>query len=98
MITISKPYLKKGENKSVRLCSVVNYEGKDEEIWYGVDEKYSDYLCYERADAFLLGFLPYAMAFKHNIKVEGAISERLFTILIIIISRRWRNFQIIIAK
>ncbi len=78
MLTISEPYLKKGKNKSVRLCSIVNYEGKDEEIWYEVDEKYSEYLCYERADAFLLGFLPYAMAFKHNIKVEGAISERLF--------------------
>ena len=36
MITIGKPYLKTVENDFVRLCSFVNYDGKDEEIWYGV--------------------------------------------------------------
>lgn len=77
MIMIRKPYLKKMKNNSVRLCAMVNYDGTDQEIWYEVDERYSQYLCYERADAFLIAFLPYAMAFKYDIKIEGAISEKL---------------------
>lgn len=77
MITIGKPYIESVEGK-VRLCSVVNYDGTDEVIWYGVEEKYSKYLCVERADAFLLAFLPYAMAFKKDIKIEFAVSEKLY--------------------
>lgn len=78
MIKIGKPYIKEMEDETVRLCSIVNYNGKNNEIWYGVSRKYAQYLCFERADAFLLAFLPYAMAFKHDIKVEGALSERLY--------------------
>ena len=78
MITIGNPYIKEMNDGTVRLCSIVNYDGKDNEIWYGVNKEYGKYLCYERADAFLLAFLPYAMAFKHNIKIEGALSEKLY--------------------
>lgn len=78
MITIGNPYIKEMNDGTVRLCSVVNYDGKNEEIWYGVDKEYGKYLCYERADAFLLAFLPYAMAFKHDIKIDGALSEKLY--------------------
>ena len=78
MIKIGKPYIKEMPDNTVRLCAIVNYDGKDEEIWYGVDKKYREYLCYERADAFVLAFLPYAMAFKHDIIVDGNISERLY--------------------
>jgi hypothetical protein len=53
-------------------------DGNEQEIWYEVDEAYAEYLCYERADAFLLGCLPYAMAFNHNITVDGDISEKLY--------------------
>ena len=76
MIKIRKPYIKIKEEK-VRLCSVVNYDGNDNEIWYEVDKEYGEFLCHERADAFLLAFLPYAMAFKHDIEIEGAVSEKL---------------------
>lgn len=77
MIYIGKPYLEKNEDKT-RLCATVNYDGKDETIWYEVDNEYADCLCYERADAFLVAFLPYAMAFKHDIKIDSEISERLY--------------------
>jgi len=78
MISIGKPYIKEVDDGTVRVCSVVNYDGKDNEIWYGVDKEYGHYLCHERADAFLLAFLPYAMAFRHNIKIDAAISEKLY--------------------
>ncbi|MCQ2455366.1 MAG: hypothetical protein MJ090_04435 [Clostridia bacterium] len=78
MIKIGKPYLSETENGATRLCAIVNYDGKDEEIWYEVEQEFSKYLCFERADAFLLAFLPYAMAFKHDIEISAPISERLF--------------------
>ena len=82
MIQIGKPYIYKTNEEKVRLCSVVNYDGNDNEIWYEVDKEYGEFLCHERADAFLLAFLPYAMAFKHDIEIEGAVSEKLFYQLI----------------
>ena len=77
MICIGKPYLKQMLDGTVRVCAVVNYDGEDKEIWYGVDKKYAKYLCVERSDAFVVAFLPYAMAFKHDITVE-VLSERLY--------------------
>lgn len=78
MITIGKPYIETLSDGLTRLCAVVNYSGSDEIIWYSVENKYSKYLCHERADAFLLAFLPYAMAFKKDIIVHGSVSERLY--------------------
>lgn len=52
MIKIGKTYIKEMEDGTVRLCYIVNYDGKNNEIWYGVNKKYGKYLCYERADAF----------------------------------------------
>ena len=76
-ITISKPYVETKKN-SARLCAVVNYDGKNEIIWYEVDKRFSKYLCYERADAFLLALLPYAMAFDKNIEIDAPVSEKLY--------------------
>lgn len=77
MITINKPYLEKGE-KSTRLCCNVVLDGKDNILWYEVDNEYADYLCYEKADSFLIAILPFAMVYSHDIKVvDSPISERL---------------------
>lgn len=61
-----------------RLCSIIRIDDEEQEIYYEVDEEYSRYLCYEWADAFLVGFLPYAMAFNHDIKIDGEVSEKLY--------------------
>lgn len=61
MIKIGKPYVKEMPN-STRLYAIVNYDGSDHKIWYGVEKKYAEFLCWERADAFLLAFLPCAKA------------------------------------
>ena len=77
MIGINKPYLEKGEN-STRLCCNVLLDDKEYLLWYEVDNKYAEYLCYEKADSFLIAVLPFAMAFNHDIKViDVPISERI---------------------
>lgn len=82
MITINKPYLQQqtGENAGyTRLCSDIQLDGEVHNIWYEVENEYAQHLCFERADAFLIGILPLAMAFKHDIKiVDCPISERIF--------------------
>ena len=79
MIRIGKPYLSSvdGSNRT-RLCSVVLFDNEPREIYYEVNRQFSEYLCTERADAFLLGLLPYAMVLGLDIDVEGEISERLY--------------------
>lgn len=78
MIVISKPYIEKNGDLS-RLCSEILIDGKASTIWYEVEKEYEAFLCYEKADAFLVGLLPLAMAFKHNIEIKGApISEKLY--------------------
>ncbi len=82
MIKIGAPYLEKISDDGVdyvRMCSKVLIDDKEELIWYEVDDKFSEYLCYEKADAFVVGILPYAMAYGHNIIVEGCpISEKIY--------------------
>ena len=65
-----------------RLCADINISGKDggiSTVWYEVENEWAQYLCDERADAFVVAILPLAMAFGHDIKVEGKpLSERLY--------------------
>lgn len=51
---------------------------KTDHLWYCVDGSFSDYLVDERADAFLLALLPYAMSLGEDIEVLCPVSERLF--------------------
>ncbi len=79
MIKIGIPYLIYTEDNKVRLCSKVSSNSwETQEIWYEVDSKYESFFCFERADSFLLAFLPYAMMFAEDIVVEGKISEKLY--------------------
>lgn len=81
MIIINKPYVSKDsvDKGWVKLCSDIQLDNDTTTVWYEVEEEYSNYLCYEKADAFLAGILPLAMAFKHDIIVKGApVSEKLY--------------------
>lgn len=78
MITIGKPYITETANHT-KLNSVISIDGEKHEIWYETEKDYGKYLCYEKADAFLVGILPLAMAFGHDIYVENCpISEKLY--------------------
>lgn len=74
---IEKPYIEKVNDKS-RLCARCHIDNfMDEVVWYEVDSKWETYLCYERADAFILNFLMYAMENQLDIISEAPMSEKL---------------------
>lgn len=83
-IIIGKPYIRPMEERnSSLLCSDLEGIGKPFTLWYEVDERYAQYLCTERADAFLIGLLPYAMAHSLEgdplvVKCKAPISEQLY--------------------
>lgn len=78
MITISNIKIVDIENKS-RLCADIDYNNKATTLWYEVNKEYKNFLCYERADAFLLALLLYAMEKEEDIKVIGTpITSKLY--------------------
>ncbi|KGX90047.1 hypothetical protein [Pontibacillus marinus] len=77
MIKIYKPELKRSST-GVRAQAIYEYNGSKNVLWYEVEEKYSDYLTIERADAFLVGLLFYAIKKGEDIEVHAPLSERLF--------------------
>ena len=78
MITIEHPsiILKKGE---AFLQAVLNDDKRNKQIlvWYSVQEHYGTFLCDDRADAFLIVALMYAMKSHQDIAVEAPVSKRL---------------------
>lgn len=77
MIRINKPFIEDIGNHS-RLISNIEVDGEIRPLWAEVDSKYKDYLCYERADAFVIGLLYYAMMHNHDIVCEVPMGEDLY--------------------
>lgn len=78
MIIINKPYIEVKDGHA-RLCSKIEVNKNIWNIWYEVEDTNKEYLCFEKADAFLIGILPFAMAFGHNIEiVDCPVSEKLY--------------------
>ena len=78
MIKINKPYIQE-ENGYARLCSKIEVDSDVWDIWYEVEVCNKQYLCYEKADAFLIGLLPFAMAFGHDVEIiDCPISEKIY--------------------
>lgn len=46
-------------------------------LWYAVEQKYAQYLCHERGDAFLVALLYFAMLTGEDITSEADITEKL---------------------
>ncbi|WP_140397275.1 hypothetical protein [Flavonifractor sp. An82] len=79
IIKIGKPYVIHLHDKGTsRLCADVEYKNKICTLYYETDEKYSEYYCYERSDAFILGLLHSAMYNNENIICEAPITEQLY--------------------
>lgn len=75
-IIINQPYIEKIESGKVRLCSQI--EGSlNDVLYYEVDEEYAQYLCDDRADAFLLGLLNGAMYQNEEIICQAEITSEL---------------------
>lgn len=77
MITIKKPKVKIVKNKAILTCEVLIDE-KKEEIFYEIDKEYKEYLCTERADAFVIAAFYYAMKHHHDITSELPISSEIY--------------------
>lgn len=76
MIKITKPYIEIVNDKSKIFCNIY-INDKHHLIWFEVEKKYNQYLCTERADAYVIGLLNYAMRNKHDIYCEVPVSEEL---------------------
>lgn len=76
MLRIKKVYITCTAGQA-RLCADISLNGRGTALWFGVDEKQSEYLCAERSDAFVMTLLPTAMRGGHQIICETPMSERL---------------------
>lgn len=77
MITIKPPQVEI-KNGKARLQADLSIDGELHPLWIEVEEKYGQYLCHERGDAFVLGLLHYAMRYGHDIKCEAPMTARLY--------------------
>ncbi len=78
MITIRNIRIEQQNNKS-RLCADILYKEEENTLWYEVKKEYEKYLCYERADAFLVALLLYAMERQEDIKIlDTPVTSKLY--------------------
>lgn len=76
MIKIKKPKVVRLGGNS-RLTSRVDIDGIAYDLWYEVDTRYESALCSEKADAFVVGLLLYAIKNNHDIESEAPLTEDL---------------------
>jgi len=95
-LCIGKPEIHKTSGKA-RLCCRIAWETGFYDMWYEVDGCFNEYLCAERADAFLLAVLPYAMKEAIDVKVDAPLSEQLYyqltTIYIPALAKNTRTYH-----
>lgn len=76
MIIIDCP-IKKVEAGYSFLETEVSIDEVKQKLWFKVQDKYEQYLCHERGDAYLIAFLHYAMLHGHDITLKAPITESL---------------------
>ena len=77
MIHIGSPKVSYEDNSAILYTDVI-IDGKSDTIWFKVDKKYGEYLCFERSDAYVIAMLNYAMRNSHDIECEVPISEDIY--------------------
>lgn len=81
MLIITPPHLcitdNCHSNESVVECNII-INNEEKLLYYKTPSEWGRYLTYERADAFLIGVLQYAMKEGHNIEVNAPVSEKLY--------------------
>ncbi len=78
MLKIGKPRLETVVTGKTRLVSDIKVDDEIRTVWAEVDNEYSEYLCYERSDAFVIGLLHWAMRHGHDIECEAPMGEYLY--------------------
>lgn len=77
MIHIKKPFIVTSK-KGIRIQAEIITDGVCKVLWFEVEEEYGDYLVDDRADAFVVAYLNYAMTHGHDIKSDAPLTEQLF--------------------
>jgi hypothetical protein len=77
MITIKQPVIFQ-LNDTARIQNVIDVDGSPRELWFEVGRNYGAYLCDERADAYVIGLLHWAMENRHDITCEIPLGEELY--------------------
>lgn len=65
------------DGHEVKLQCRVDFARGEQHLWFSVCRDHAEFLTPERQDAFLVGLLPLAMETGEDIRLDGAISERL---------------------
>ena len=76
MIRITRPYYEDCQDGG-KITAMIIEEGRESEVWFQTKDEWKSYLCYDRADAFLLNILPHAMKTQQDIVSDAPISETL---------------------
>lgn len=76
IIYIGQPYITT-EDEKAKLCADITENKITRTLYYEVDKKYKEYLCYERSDAFVVGLIHHAMNVGKNIVCKGVVTEQL---------------------
>lgn len=77
MIHIAKPVLSTQNGRS-RVTAVVDVgDGVSRELWIEVDEKFSDFLCVDRLDAYAVGLVILAIKTRQDITFEAPLTWQL---------------------
>lgn len=78
MITIKQPTVTIRDGKA-RLSADVDVDGVCKPLWFEVAEEYSDFLCPERSDAYVLGLLRYANLYGHDIVTDVPMTDTIYS-------------------
>lgn len=76
MIKICKPFIEVNNDRARCVCEII-INGESKKVWFEVDEKYKEYLSVDRADAYVIGLLNFAMRSKNDIMCEVPVTDEL---------------------
>lgn len=95
IVKVLKPRIEERLKDKSALVFDIIIDGKQQTIWFSVENKYAKYLCADRGDAFVIGLLPIAMRRGLDIVCEAPVSERLLfqlrSTLLPLLSRYGKN-------
>ena len=77
ILKLSKLKIKQTGSKKVRLCCDVLEGDILHSLYYETDKEFEKYLCYERADSFVLAVFPYALREGLDIVCEAPVTGNL---------------------
>lgn len=77
MIIIKQPFVEISQQNCM-LSAIVEFEESEKKIWFKTDKSNADYLCFERADSFVVALLIYAIEKQQDIVSEAPLSEKLY--------------------